>query len=80
MECPRCGCPCAVRYREVPPGQRAQFVCGKCIGKLGLPSGGYTGKTIADFARRLARDLNEPAAKRACPRAGTAGVPRRRSS
>lgn len=56
-ECPRCKSPCSVRYREVPKGKWAQLVCGKCIQDLGLPPGGFGGKTPIELARKIAVGL-----------------------
>lgn len=39
--CPLCHKQCSARYREVPRGQRALFVCSACVEALGLPPGGY---------------------------------------
>jgi hypothetical protein len=58
--CPRCGGPCGVRYREVPIGKMAQFVCGRCIADLGLPPGGYSKKNSIELAKIIAVGLTAP--------------------
>lgn len=54
-KCPLCGAKCNVRYREVPYGQAAKFLCATCIEVMGLPPGGYTRKNAAVVARLIAR-------------------------
>lgn len=57
-KCPLCGATCTVRYREVPYGQAAKFVCPTCIEVMGLPPGGYSRKNAVAVAHLVARGLH----------------------